>query len=154
MLATSLFKTDAFPVSCFAALYQQRWPVEEDYKRIKSRLELENWTGLNALAVQQDFYATLFTKNLAAILAHPAQAVVAAQTANRKYPYQVNMTNLLSKLKDNVVLFLSRLDIRTLLHAIWLQMIQTIEPIRKNRSLPRKPSVRRRRFPTSYKPTR
>lgn len=154
VLATSLYDTQRYPASCFGELYQQRWPVEEDYKRLKLRLEVENWSGLTPLALRQDFYASLFTKNLAAILAHPAQQVVAIQTAARTHPYQVNMTNLLSKLKDTVVLFFTRTDLRPYLHALWLQMTRTIEPIRKGRSFPRKPAVRPPRFSTSYKPTR
>lgn len=154
VLATSLYDKQLYPAACFAELYQQRWPVEEDYKQLKSRLELENWSGRSVQAVRQDFYATLFTKNLAAILAHPAQQVVAAQTATRKHPYQVNMTNLLSKLKDTVVLLFIRTRLRPYFQALWQQMIQTIEPIRKGRSKPRKTAVRRHRFPTTYKSTR
>lgn len=154
VLATSLYDPVQFPTACFAELYQQRWPVEEDYKRLKARLELENWSGLSAQAVRQDFYAALFTKNLAAILAHPAQQAVARNTAKRQHRYQVNMTNLLSKLKDTVVLLLTRADIRPYLQALWQQMTRTLEPIRPHRSRPRKPSVRRHRFPTTYKPTR
>ncbi len=154
VLATSLHDAVRFPTACFAALYQQRWPIEEDYKQLKSRLEVENWSGLSPLAIRQDFYASLFTKNLAAILAHPAQPVVAQQTATRKYGYQVNMTNLLSKLKDTIVLLFSRNHIQSLLHALWQQMLLTIEPVRTDRSTPRKKSVQRRRFPSTYKPTR
>lgn len=154
VLATSLYDQQRYPAAWFSELYQQRWPIEEDYKQLKSRLELENWSGLSAHAVRQDFYATLFTKNLAAILAQPAQQVVATQTATRKHPYQVNMTNLLSKLKDTIVLLFIRADLRPYFHALWQQMIHTIEPIRKGRSIPRKTTVRRHRFPTTYKPTR
>jgi hypothetical protein len=154
VLATSLCDAGHFPTACFAHLYQQRWPVEEDYKRLKSRLQLENWSGLTPLAVRQDFYATLFTKNLAAILAHPAQQAVAHKTAARQHRYQVNMTNLISKLKDTVVLLFFRLDVRPLLHALWRQMTLTIEPVRTARSQPRKSTVRRPRFSTTYKPTR
>jgi hypothetical protein len=154
VLATSLHDQVQMPTACFAQLYQQRWPIEEDYKRLKSRLELENWSGLTAHAIRQDFYASLFTKNLAAILAHPAQPVVAMHTATRQHCYQVNMTNLLSKLKDTVVLLLTRAHIRPYLQALWQQMILTIEPIRPGRTKTRKPSVRRHRFPTTYKSTR
>jgi Transposase DDE domain len=154
VLASSLTDSARFPAACLAELYPQRWCVEEDYKRLKARLELENWSGLTAHAVRQDFYAALFTKNLAAILAQPAQAEVTAQTHTRQHRYQVNMTHLLSKLKDTVVLLLTRADIRPYLQALWQQMMRTIEPFRPHRSRPRKPSVRRQRFPTTYKPTR
>ncbi len=154
VLATSLHDPAQFPTACFADLYHRRWPIEEDYKRLKSRLELENWSGRTVHAVRQDFYAALFTKNLAAILAHPAQQVVAAQTASRQHRYQVNMTNLLSKLKHTVVLLLARTRIRKYLQMLWQQMILTVEPIRPGRSHPRKSAVRKHRFPTTYKPTR
>ena len=126
VLATSLFDPLRFPTACFAELYQQRWPIDEDYKRLKSRLELENWSGLSPHAIRQDFYASLFTKNLAAILAHPAQPVVAEQTATRKHTYQVNMTNLLSKLKDTVLLLFSLNHIRHLLHMLITSTLQRI----------------------------
>jgi hypothetical protein len=64
------------------------------------------------------------------------------------------MTNLLSKLKDTIVLLFSRNHIQSLLHALWQQMLLTIEPVRTDRSTPRKKSVQRRRFPSTYKPTR
>lgn len=154
VLATSLTDPTHAAATDFAELYRQRWPVEEDYKRLKARLELENWSGLTPQAVRQDFYAALFTKNLAAILIQPAHQAVAARTAAHKHRYQVNRTNLLSKLKDTLVLLFIRIDIRPLLRALWQQMVQTIEPIRPGRSRPRKPAVRRHRFPTTYKPTR
>jgi hypothetical protein len=153
-LVTSLLDVARFPYSLFKELYQQRWPVEEDYKLLKSRLEVENWSGLSPASVFQDFYAAFFTKNLAAILAQPVQPVVAAVTANRQHRYQVNMTNLISKLKDTVVFLFLDKQIRPLLYRLWEQMVRTIEPIRPNRTYPRTHRVRRKRFPMNYKSTR
>lgn len=153
-LVTSLLDVVRLPYSLFKELYQQRWPVEEDYKRIKSRLEVENWSGLVPESVFQDFYAAFFTKNLASILAQPAQPVVAAATSNRKHRYQVNMTNLISKLKDTVVFLFLDKQIRSLLSRLWEQMMHTIEPIRPNRSYPRTFRVHRKRYPMNYKSTR
>ena len=76
VLATSLLDQEAHPVAVFKALYHQRWPVEEDYQFVKCRLEVENFSGQSVLTVYQDFHAKVFTKNLTAILAHPAQKVV------------------------------------------------------------------------------
>ena len=154
VLVTSLLDTVRFPYSLFKELYQQRWPVEEDYQRIKSRLEVENWSGLSHQSVFQDFHAAFFTKNLTSILAQPAHAVVASATSTRKHRYQVNMTNLISKMKDTVVFLFWDKHIRPLLHALWDQMIHTIEPIRPNRSYPRLHKVRRKRYPMNYKRTR
>lgn len=154
VLATSLLDSVNFPYEVFKELYPLRWPVEEDYKQMKSRLEIENWTGTSVEVIYQDFHATVFTKNMTAILAQPAQQVVYQQSASKKYRYQVNMTNLLSKMKDAIVYLFQDVEILPLLQRLWCQMIKTIEPIRPNRSQPRKKRVKRRRFPINYKPTR
>lgn len=154
VLATSLLECQQYPHAVFKDLYHHRWPVEEDYKVMKSRLEVENWSGKSVLAVYQDFHAKVFTKNLTAILAQPAQKVVKQQSQDKKLTYQVNMTNALSKMKDTIVLLLHRTDIPSLLDRLWQLMINTVEPIRPGRSYPRDKSVKRKRFPMNYKPIR
>lgn len=154
VLITSLLDTELYPHLLFGNLYNHRWPIEEDYKLILSRFELENWTGLSKEAIYQDFYATIFTKNLAAILALPAQHSIEPLAASRKYRYQLNMTNLVSKFKDTIVYLFTDRHLPPLLHSWWHLIIQTIEPVRPHRSFPRKKRVHRRRFPMSYKSTR
>lgn len=154
VLISSLLDPSHFTYPEFKELYFQRWPVEEDYKVIKSRLQVENWSGRSVEAVYQDFYATIFTKNLAAIVAQPAQQCLAHQTSTRKHPYQINMTNLISKLKDTLLHLFHDLDLPPLFQALWHQMLRTIEPVRPNRSFPRKKPVERKRFPMNYKSTR
>ena len=154
VLATSLLDDVAYPATVFKELYHQRWPVEENYKVMKSRIEIENFTGKSVLAVYQDFHAKVFTANLTALLAHPAQKVVEQQSQGRKYTYQVNMTNALSKMKDTIVLLVQQTAILPLLERLWQVITQTIEPIRPGRSYPRVKRVRRRRFPMAYKPIR
>jgi hypothetical protein len=154
VLATSLVDDVAYPITVFKELYHHRWPVEENYKVMKSRIEIENFTGKSVLAVYQDFHAKGFTANLTAILAHPAQKVVEHKSRGRKYTYQVNMTNALSKMKDTVVLLVQHTAILPILERLWQVFTQTIEPIRPGRSCPREKRVRRRRFPVAYKPIR
>lgn len=154
VLITTLLDTARFPYEVFKELYFQRWPVEEDYKVMKSRLQVENWSGTLTEAIYQDFHATVFTKNMAAILAQPAQPVVGQRTMNRKHRYQINMTNLISKLKDTVVHLFRDADVLHLLTSLWHQMLSTIEPIRPDRSFPRDKKVHRKRFPMNYKSTR
>ncbi|NHZ71838.1 MAG: IS4/IS5 family transposase, partial [Aquificales bacterium] len=154
VLITSLLDGTRFPVSLFQELYHQRWPVEEDYEVLKSRIEVENWSGKSVQAVYQEFHAAIFTKNMAAILAQPAQQEVTQQSQSKKHDYQINMTNLISKMKDTIVYLLRDTDIRPLLQSVWQQMVKTIEPIRRGRSYPRKKGVRRKRFAMNYKAVR
>lgn len=154
VLATSLLDSETYPVTIFKALYHQRWPVEEDYQFLKCRIEVENFSGKTVLAIYQDFHAKVFTKNLTAILAHPAQKVVRQESQGKQYTYQVNMTNAFSKMKDTVVVLLRGTHILSILKALWQQMVTTIEPIRPGRSYPRQKRVKPRRFPMTYKPIR
>lgn len=154
VLATSLLDTDRFPYAIVKELYPKRWPVEEDYKIMKSRLQVENWSGTSVESIYQDFHATVFTKNFAAILAQPAQEAILEQSQAKKHRYQVNMTNLISKLKDTVLHLFRDAHILDLLRTLWNQMTKTIEPIRPGRSSPRKKRVKRKRHSMTYKQTR
>jgi len=154
VLATSLLDKISFPHSVFQTLYHHRWPIEEDYKVMKSRLEVENWNGKSVIAVYQEFHATVFTKNHTAILAHPAQRIVDGQNEHKQYRYQINLTNLISKMKDTIVYLLHDADILPILQTLWEQMTKTIEPIRPGRSFPRKKPVKPRRFVMNYKAVR
>jgi hypothetical protein len=69
---------------------------------MKSRVEVENWSGESVLSIDQDFHAKVFTKNLTAILAHPIQATVALASQEKQHQYRTNMTYALSKMKDRV----------------------------------------------------
>ena len=154
VLATSLLDVLLYPISIFKELYHQRWPVEENYKVMKSRIEIENFTGKSMLAVYQDFHAKVFTMNLTAILAHPVQELVRQNSQEKKYVYQVNMANALTKMKDSVVLLFQHTAIFQLLNRLWQAMTQVIEPIRPGRSYSHKKRVSRPRFPVAYKPLR
>jgi hypothetical protein len=154
VLITSILDAGSYPVSVFKELYHCRWPVEEDYKALKTRIEVENWSGLSVLAVYQDFHAKVFAKNLTCLLARPAQVIVEQETRHNQLNYQINMTNAFSKMKDTLVLLLSRSSILPLLEKLWQLMIKTIEPVRPGRSFPRIKRVKPQKFAASYKPIR
>lgn len=152
VLLTSLLDLARYPYAVFKELYHQRWPVEEDYKVLKLRVEVENWSGKSTLAIYQDFHAKVFTANLAAILAQPAQQAVVQQSQPKQYTYQINFAHLLSKMKDAVVFLLRGSRIEDVLTSLWNIMIRVVEPIRPGRSYPRKKTGRSRRFSMNYKP--
>lgn len=154
VLLTSLLDRNTFPYPDFTDLSLHRWPIETDYRHLKTRLEVENWTGLTVSAIYQDFHATVFTKNLTAILAQPAQQQVIQSSSTKKYRYQINRANLFSKMKDTILLLFCSANPLPLLQRLWQQMTRTLEPIRPNRSFPRHKRVKRKRFPMSYKPLR
>ena len=155
ILITSLIDTETYPVEIFYDLYHHRWPVEEDYKLMKCVIELENFTGKSVLSVYQDFHARVFSKNLTAMLAFPARLRV-EQEKDKRYPYQINFTQAVSKMKDTIVLLFNRpLDrVKNLIAALHDLFVKTVEPVRPNRKFPRNHKIQKRGFYPSYKPIR
>jgi hypothetical protein len=76
---TSLMDAERFPVALFADLYHERWSIEEAFKRLKHRLNIEHVAGLTHLAVEQDFAGKVLCDNLAAVF-------TSAACATRKVP--------------------------------------------------------------------
>ena len=68
VLATSLLDASNCPAAEFGALYHQRWRVEEAFRRIKHRIDLESVSGLSWLAHQQDLAAKILNDNLSSLL--------------------------------------------------------------------------------------
>jgi hypothetical protein len=65
--------SEKYDVSLFKSLYHMRWGIEENYKRLKQWVEIENFSEKSALSVQQDFYAKIVAANLTALMAMAAQ---------------------------------------------------------------------------------
>jgi IS4 transposase len=65
-----------YEASLFKALYHLRWGIEENYKRLKQWVEIENFSGKSALSVKQDFYAKIIASNLTSLMALAAQKEV------------------------------------------------------------------------------
>ena len=154
VLITSLIDTEAYPIEIFRDLYHCRWPVEEDYKTIKCRLELENFTGQSVLSVYQDFHAKVFAKNLVSVLAFPLRDSLENGNTSRKYQYQINFTQALSKSKGVIALLFYETGktIRRLIADLQNVFQKTIEPIRPERKYPRNHKAKPRIFFQRYKP--
>jgi len=152
VLATSLRDEAAFPTHVFKHLYRLRWGIEEQYKRAKCRLEIENLSGRSAQSVRQDVYAKLFALNLAAILAWVAQAVADRLYRDRRHTYRVNFANALSKMKHAGARLLLGLAGQEFVTALIFAMAARVEAVRPDRSAPRKMKpAKLQRFHPNYK---
>jgi hypothetical protein len=154
ILVTSLTDTKLYPINIIHALYHQRWPVEEDYKVIKCRMELENFTGKSTLSVYQDFHAKVFAKNLVSVLGFHVNMALKREHATRKLVYQINYTQALSKSKGVLALLFSetRSKVRQLIAELMDIFQRTTEPIRPGRQYPRNHKSSARRYFLQYKP--
>ena len=146
VLMTSLPDAQRYPAASFGALYHQRWRVEEAFKRLKHRLRLEAVTGLDYLALQQDFGAKILADNLCTLLSDldASHDDACASRANRVYA--------LGALKP--ILGACLLRIRHCLESLAgvLEVIhQTRCRLQPSRSYPRPPRKAKPHFHLAYK---
>lgn len=138
VLITNLDDEKVFPAECFKHLYHLRWGIEENYKRLKQWLEIENFSGQTALSVQQDFYAKILATNLTQILCNQAQKAINKRTKNTKLTYQVNFAQGLSKVKTKLVrlIYLAKEFSKTIISQI-RQLVESMSlsptAVRENR---------------------
>lgn len=95
VLMTSLLDTGAYPATAFTDLYHRRWRIEEAFKRLKHRLNLEHTSGLTWLAACQDVGAKMVCDNLNALAAYLATEQHLAPGS----PWRVNRTIAFSHLR-------------------------------------------------------
>lgn len=156
VLITNLLDSEIYPADDFKQLYHLRWGIEENYKRLKQWVEIENFSGKSALSVKQDFYAKILSTNLTAILANVAQRQVDQMFANRKLPYQINFAQALSKMKNTIVLWLRLTPkiLRIRIEQFVRYIACTIESVRCGRSYNRPKTKKNRIFYAAYKRAR
>lgn len=74
VLMTNLLDESLYPAQAFGGLYRQRWRIEEAFKRLKHRLNLESVSGLSWDTHVQDLGAKLVCDNLNSLLCLQALA--------------------------------------------------------------------------------
>ena len=111
---TSLRDEAAYPTAGFLELYHGRWGVETFYGVLKTRLDLENFSGTGAEAVRQDFHATVYLTGLETLLTEAAQAQLDAKET--RHPQTVNRAVSFNAIKHHALdLLWSDLDTQPLI---------------------------------------
>lgn len=103
VLLTSVLDDEVIPCSAVKELYHKRWGVEEDYKLMKSRLVVEQFSGKTVHAIQQDFFAKILSKNLVVMFAETSQVIADNKTERKTWHYQINITAAVALLKNKMV---------------------------------------------------
>lgn len=155
VLATSLLDEIRYPACGFAKLYARRWGVEEDYKREKQRLEIENFSGRSPGVLLQDVHAKVFAQNLTAIFVLLAQWLADERYRQRRREYRINFANALSKMKNTIVRLFLQDSPQEMCWRLLETMAGCVEAHRPGRSYPRnRKKVRVPGFQPNYKRTR
>jgi hypothetical protein len=144
VLVTNLLDESSFPTSSFGQLYHLRWGVETLYGVVKTRLQLENFSGLTAESVRQDFYATIFITNLESVLTEDATTQLEKKTSKNRHPQQVNQAVSFNAIKNYVIaLFYLENRSEEILRQLTQLFLTNPSSVRRQRSVPR-----RQRSPT------
>jgi hypothetical protein len=139
VLVTSLLDEMRYPKDDFLALYGLRWGIETFYGLIKTRLTLENFTGLGVEAVKQDFYATVYLSGLESILTDTAQAILDARET--QYPQKVNRAVSFNAIKTQAfTLLMSNMATDVIFQRLTAMFLKNPCLERKDRNPPRKKS--------------
>ncbi len=145
VLVTSLVDEQAYPTHEFLQVYNWRWNEETFFFLMKSRLDLENFSGHTAEAVRQDFYSTLLLSNLESVLIEPTASALEQESQGLNCVKVVNHAVSYHAIKHRLIdLLYSDTPARKIVTQ--LQRLFRGAPVsrRKGRKVPRpKPSVHR-----------
>jgi len=137
VLVTNLMDNELYPTEEFKEIYHLRWGIEGFYKILKSRLNLENFTGKTAESIYQDFYAAVYLSGLETILTQDTNAVLARKET--KFPQQVNHAVAFNAIKNQAFNLLSSdIDSELLIERLESLFIMNPTVNRNERKVPRK----------------
>ncbi len=137
VLGTSVLDSKVLKTDDFKELYFKRWGIESFYEIIKNRLSLENFTGLSALAIKQDFYATIFISNLETLVTLGTNKKLSSKIDN-KFKQKVNKSISFNTVKNYCFeLFYSNKDIEIIFEEMSKLFLTNTISIRPNRKYER-----------------
>jgi hypothetical protein len=103
VLVTTLLDEQKYPTEEFLEVYHRRWKHETFYHVLKSRLDLENFSGETLEAIRQDFHAAVLLCNLETLLTQPAQEAIQEDRHPEQDPKQINGADAYHALKDQLL---------------------------------------------------
>lgn len=146
IILTSLVNQNLFTYDDIFKLYAKRWRVEEAYKFYKNLVELENFSGEAKITIEQDFFATIFTSNVASLLAQEAQDEIDQEYIDkkRKYAYKINRNIAIGTIKNEIIkIFLEDHDLDVYCKQLKERMKRGLVSIRPGRSFYRHAPTKR-----------
>jgi len=143
VLVTTLVDEKKYPTIDFKDIYWLRWGIETFYGTLKNRLGLENFSGLTAEAVKQDFHASVFLTGMETLLTADAEETLAQKKV--KNPQQVNKAVSFHTIKHQAIeILFGEGDVDHLLERLTQLFMQNPTVVREGRNPPRKKASSRK----------
>jgi hypothetical protein len=145
-----------YGIEDFKAIYFKRWGIETRINELKNKLQFENFTGDTPIAVEQDFYASIYLSNMVALAKLDADPKIATKHTGKelKYEYKVNSNVLIGNLRNFLVqAFLEDNPRRRqqMVDAVLTQISRNIIPVRPGRTYSRTRRHSLNKFPRNQK---
>ncbi|MBB3113854.1 hypothetical protein FHS18_005967, partial [Paenibacillus phyllosphaerae] len=143
ILITNL-TTEELPYAESKALYNKRWGIEERFKTLKQKFEIENFSAQKPQLVEQDFYATIFLSNIASIMEEDAAQELeeSGRIQTLKYDeYKINKSILIGKMRDRLIDLMLEVNEKRrekMYVRLMAELQRHIVPVKPGRSFPRK----------------
>ena len=155
VLITSLYN-GKYTIEDFKELYFKRWGIEIKFDELKNRLEIENFTGTTKIAIEQDFYASIYLSNMIELAKQESDEIIKENNKEKdlKHEYKINLNMFVGSLKDKLILMMLEKNNRKrnkMYKHIMEQASRNAIPIRLGRHNPRKNHYSRGKYNANHK---
>jgi hypothetical protein len=157
VLVVSLMDQKKYSYQDIKDLYDERWGVEEEFKKFMQRLLVEFFSSIKPNGVKQDFYANVFMMNIVSTQVAHVRDDIENDNKGKKLKYQVNWTSALGDIRPRLaILFMAdHQATEDILQSIWKSLRINLSPVRPDRCFKRgdkKRKANRKKAFLNYKP--
>jgi len=135
VLITNLPK-EKFSSEQLGEIYHMRWGIETAYETLKSRLQLENFTGTKPILLLQDIYSTIYVSNLSEDIIHDVEQELNKKEKKYKHKMAINQTVSIGILKNDLIYIIMEKDLEkkeTLFQNLYNDISKNLVPVRPGR---------------------
>ena len=147
--------TDKFDTESLKELYCMRWGIETAFETLKSRLQLENFTGTKQVIILQDIYSTIYVSNIAEdIILEAEQELDLNDVKHSKHRMKINQSLSIGILKNDLIYILIEEDNQkknVLFQSLYDEIRKNLVPVRPDRHYKRSKGQLAGRYSNTYK---
>lgn len=143
ILLTNLYDEDLYNLDALKHLYGLRWGIETAYNKAKNQQQLEQFSGIRVVCIEQDYLAGVFVANLQSLIEKQSYHYLKRISERRKHAYKINRNIGLGCLKHKIILLFLSNSIIEILLSLEKQFERNLEPIRPGRTYKRLKKAKR-----------
>ena len=137
ILLTGLYDVRRLTLADLRYLYGLRWGIETTYNKQNNQQQMEPFSGLRVLCIQQHYAAAIFVANLQSLIEKQCEACVQKLSTRRQHRYRINRNTSWAALKHNMAKVFLHHPPREILVQLQQAVERNLEPLRPARQYPR-----------------